>query len=413
MLHSSPVAQAAPNAAFVADVKAAKAAVETSALTSSLTISSMSKIVRSYARANLLRMKVDSKSVTLWNPKRPTERAIISLNNNQVSIKYTSAKLTTNDRRELELYSALSKSTELARTKSSVIFVSASNSTFARNLPLGSTIARRDRNGNISIVSEHDDNKISSVLLGDRHTFNNPNNWEFGQIAAINALNLDPNAQYLQRNANPLLKKTILGDYESIVNLGMRALIVQAFDSSAKVTISKTKQSTYYRVRSKVSSTATPGVQGNLTTTFLVRNGRISYALATPDSKASDYGTSVRISINTSSGLVKGLSGSITNLDLISTRLAEIQRESILKGKGELQRFLSNVVIADDASAIITTLAKFAADPSTLDIAARLYTYGNAIEWREGNQYLCGRLDLVAGVIIAEMSCLAAGYTRS
>jgi hypothetical protein len=410
VLSAAPAAQAAPNAAFTADVNAAKAAVTAARATAPLTITSMTKSIRSYAAVKMMRVKTDSTSVTLWNPKRPAERAIFTLKNSTVSVKYTTAKLSSNDRRELELYSALTKTSELARTKSSVMFIKATSPRFARGIPVGETTARRDRAGNISIVSE---GAKASVLLGDVHTKTNPKDWDPAQIAAIAALGLDPNAQYLRGTADAAAKARLRGEYEAIVTSGLRRLIVQAFDSSAKVSVSKSKQTTYYRIRSKVSPTATPGVRGYLTTTFLIRNGRISYVLLTPDAQASDSGSSVRMSINASSGTVRGLTGSVTDMDRITVRLTELRRANIVRGTGELQRFLASVVIADDPSAITSTMVKFAADPTNAAISTRLAQYGKAVEWRDGSEVLCGRLDLVAGAVIAETSCSAAGYTRS
>lgn len=365
--------------------------------------------VRSYASARALRVKASDARVTVWNPRRPAERVVFTVTGSAVTRSYVSASVTSNNRRELELFSALDKSSSLAKAKSSVIFAKADRSTFAGKLPVGSTTARRGSNGDISIVT----GEVGTVLLGNVLTAANPKNWTTEQRAAFSSVGADADAQLLRRTVDTAGAEKVRSTYSALVRTSIANLIVQAFDSPKDINVTKTKSGSVYRIRSTVSSTFSPKARGEITTSFVVRAGRVTLAMVSLNATAAKYGSSVRVSVNPSTGKVRGLTGSVTDFDKVSASTTFQRIADRAQGTVELQSFLRSVVIADDAAAVTAALAIYKAGQSTATAAERLAQYGRAVQWSTASLTLCGRLDLVAGVVIAETDCTSAGFPRS
>jgi len=107
------------------------------------------------------------------------------------------------------------------------------------------------------------------------------------------------------------------------------------------------------------------------------------------------------------------LTGSVTDFDKVSASTTFQRIADRAQGTVELQTFLRTVVIADDAAAVTAALAIYKTGQSTATAAERLAQYGRAVQWSSTSLTLCGRLDLVAGVVIAETDCTSAGFPRS
>ena len=364
---------------------------------------------RTFASTRSLRVKSSDNKITVWNPRKPSEKIIFNFSNSSVSRSYISSSISSTNRRELELFSALDKSVDLAKSKSSVIFIKTERPIFSGGLPVGSTTARRGSNGDISIIT----NGLGSVLLGSVLTKENPKNWTPEQRAAFSAVGVDPDASLLRQTIDSKGIESVRSTYANFVRRSIANLIVQSFDTPQAVNVSKTKSGYVYRIRSTVSPTFSPKARGEITTSFIVRGGRITLVMVTPNALASKYGSATRVSINPSSGKVRAISGSVSDFDKVSSSPQFLRIESRAQGISDLQSFLKTVLIADDAAALLTAFTIFSNDAKSKASAQQLSIYGRAVQWSNGSLLLCGRLDMLAGIVIAETDCTTAGFART